>query len=204
MDAVTMTIRTPPYLVLAVFLLAVAMIYAGNTLAWSGLQAIGVAILGLGLVGVGVDALRTRSFDMPVGSTLRSTSRFAFKGPGAVFWGLLCLVLGLGTVTLSAIVLLGLQAAAERLVSDRPGIAIAPLGFIFLCTALGWLWGEVEMNSSLLMFIVTLPHRIGAVVTLVFALAVFGVGVFELVAPEAFDRIVESLRPPPAPQVPPD
>lgn len=52
------------------------------------------------------------------------------------------------------------------------------------------------------MFIVTLLHRIGAVVTLLFALAVFGIGVFELAAPDRFDQIVESLKPPPAPQVP--
>jgi hypothetical protein len=63
--------------------------------------------------------------------------------------------------------------------------------------------GEEAMNSSVLMFIATLPQRLGALVTLVFALAVLGVGVFELLAPDAFDRVLESLRPPPAPQVPP-
>ena len=58
------------------------------------------------------------------------------------------------------------------------------------------------MNASVLMFIVTLPHRIGAVITLLFSLAVHGIGVFELGAPAAFDEIVTSLKPPPAPKVP--
>ncbi|MBP7775524.1 MAG: hypothetical protein KA371_00165 [Acidobacteria bacterium] len=198
-----MLTKTPPYLTLAVFGLAVALIYAGDKLGSSGTQALGTAILALGLVGIGVDSLRTRYFDMPVGSSLRSTARFTFKGPGAVVWGLMCLALGLGALALSGVVLFGLEDSAQRLVMARPGIALAPVGFIFLCTALGWLLGDETMNSSVPMFFVTLPHRIGAVITLAFALAVLGVGVFELVAPSAFDRILESLRPPPAPQVPP-
>ena len=58
------------------------------------------------------------------------------------------------------------------------------------------------MNASVLMLIVTLPHRIGAVITLFFSLAVLGIGVFELAAPATFDEIVASLKPPPAPKVP--
>ena len=50
--------------------------------------------------------------------------------------------------------------------------------------------------------IVTLPHRIGAVITLLFALAILGIGLFELVAPAAFDEIVASFKPPPAQKVP--
>lgn len=192
-----------PYLAPAIFVLAVTAVYAGDKLASPGMQAIGAAVLALAMTCVGVDALRSRSFDMPVGSSLRSATRFTFRGPGALAWGLMCLALGLGALALSAVVLFGLQGSAERLVLDRPGFVIAPLGFIFLCTALGWLMGEEAMNSSVQMFIVTLPHRIGALVTLAFALAVLGVGVFELVAPDAFDRTLESLRPPPAPQVPP-
>jgi len=195
--------RNVPYLTLAFFLLAVALIYLGDTFGSSVLQALGTAILALALVGVGVDSLRTRYFDMPVGSSLRSSSRFTFTGPSAVVWGLMCLTLGLGALAISGVVLFGLEDSAWRLVGDRPGLAIAPVGFIFLCTALGWLLGDDTMNSSVLMFFVTLPHRIGAVITLVFALAVLGIGVFELVAPAEFDRLVESLRPPPAPQVPP-
>ena len=44
---------------------------------------------------------------------------------------------------------------------------------------------------------VTLPQRLGGLITVLFALAVLAVGVFELAAPEAFDRIFQSLRPPP-------
>lgn len=195
--------RTPAYLSLAALLVAVALIYVGDKLASPVVQAAGAAVLGVLLLAVGVDSIRTRFFDMPVGSSFRSTARFRFTGPGAVFWGLLFVVLGLGTMVLSGVVLLGVQDAAERLVGERPGLAIAPVGFIFLCTALGWLWGEDEMNSSPLMFLATLPHRIGAVITLLFSLTVFAIGVFELAAPDAFDRIIESLGPPPLPQRPP-
>jgi hypothetical protein len=195
--------RKYPYLAPAIFVLAVAAIYAGNVLAWSALQAIGASAFAFAMIGVGVDALRARAFDMPVDATLTSTTRFTFRGPGALAWGLMCLTLGLGALAVSVVVLFGLQGAAERMVLERPGLVIAPVNFIFLCTALGWLMGEEAMNSSVLMFIATLPQRLGALVTLVFALAVLGVGVFELLAPDAFDRVLESLRPPPAPQVPP-
>ena len=39
-------------------------------------------------------------------------------------------------------------------------------------------------------------------VTVLFSLAVLGVGLFELVAPAAFDQIVAMLKPPPAPVIP--
>ena len=45
-------------------------------------------------------------------------------------------------------------------------------------------------------------QAVGAAITLLFSLAVFGIGVFELAVPTAFDEIVESLKPPPAPKVP--
>lgn len=167
------------------------------------MQAVGAAILGFGLVAVGIDSIRTRHFDIGVNpGSLRSSSRFKFKGAGAVFRGLLFLAFGLGTVAIAGVILFNLGSAAERLILDRPGILIAPIGFIFLCTAIGWLSGDEQMNASVLMFIVTLPHRIGAVITLLFSLAVLGIGVFELAAPAVFDEIVASLKPPPAPKVP--
>lgn len=187
---------------IALFVLAVALIYAGDTFGSSSLQALGTGILALGMIAIGVESLRTRAFDMPVGSSLRSTSRFAFSGPAAMAWGAMCLTLGLGALTICGVVLFGLEASAEQLVIDRPGLVIAPVGFIFLCTALGWLLGEETMNASVLTFFVTLPQRIGALVTLTFALAVLGIGVFELLAPQEFDRILESLKPPPFPPVP--
>ncbi len=190
------------YLLPAIFLLAVALVYIGDKLVLSRMQAIGAAILGFGLVAVGLESIRARYFDIGVDpGNLLSSSRFKFRGTGAIFWGLLFLTLGLGTVAAAGVIFFDLGGAAERLLSDRPGIVIAPLGFIFLCTAVGWLSGDEQMNASVLMFIVTLPHRIGAVITLLFALAVLGVGLFELVAPEAFDQIVASLKPPPAPKV---
>jgi hypothetical protein len=102
-------------------------------------------------------------------------------------------------VGIGAVVLLGLTDAAEQLIAERPGVVIAPLGFIFPCSAGGWLWGEGSMNSSLLMALATLPQRLGAVVTILFSLAVLAVGLFELIASVAFDQLVDQLRPPPFP-----
>ena len=169
----------------------------------ASLQAICAAVIGLGLVAVGLESLRRRFFDMGVdpGSPM-SSSRFVFRGPGAVSWGVMCVTLGLGMIAVAAVVLLGLVDAAERLVAERPGIVIAPLGLVFLGAAGGWLWGEEQMNSSFLMVLATLPQRLGALVTVLFSLAVLGVGLFELVAPAAFDQIVAMLTPPPAPVIP--
>jgi hypothetical protein len=191
------------YLLPVIFLLAMVLIYAGDKLSLPKLLATGVCILGFGLVSVGVDSLRMRYFEMhPSSDSLTSSSRFKFRGLCAVFWGLLSFTLGIGILVIAGVVFFGAGDATERLISARPGFVIAPLGFIFLCTALGWLCGEEGMNASILMFLATLPHRIGAVITLVFALLVLGTGLFELVAPAAFDHIVTSLKPPPAPRVP--
>ena len=189
------------YAYLVILLVTVALIGIGGALALPSLQALGAAVLGLGMIVIGLEAVRTRSFEMAPASAL-SSSRFRFRGVGAVFWGLQFVGLGLGTVTVAGIILLDLVSSAESLVLDRPGIAIAPIGFIFLCTAIGWLSGEESMNASIFLFIATLPHRIGAVVTLLFALAVLCVGIFELAQPEVFDQIVENLRPPPFPPLP--
>ncbi len=184
-------------------LLAIGFVAAGNYLVWPKLQALGAAMLGVGLLSIGIDSIRLRYFDMKVGEwSWHSSSRFVFRGTGAAFWGLLFVAMGLGTLAIAGIVIFELGPAAEKLIMARPGILIAPLGFIFLCTAIGWLWGDEQMNASVLMFVVTLPHRIGAVVTLIFALAVFGLGVFELLQPEAFDDLVRSLRPPNHPMLP--
>ena len=167
------------------------------------MQAIGAAILGFGLVSVGLESIRARYFDIGVNpGGLQSSARFKFKGAGAIFWGFLFLTLGLGTVVIAGVIVFNLGSAAERLIVDRPGILITPLGFIFLCTAFGWLWGDEQMNASVLMFFATLPHRIGAVITLLFSLVVLGIGLFELLAPAAFDEIVSSFKPPPSPKIP--
>jgi hypothetical protein len=192
-----------PYTYLAVAVTAVVIIFVGNTLAWARLQAVGVVLLGLGLAVVGIDSIRSRYHEEGVSpGRITSSSRFVFHGPGAISWGFLCVAVGLAMVTIAAVVLLGLTHAAERLVGERPGLVIAPLGFIFLCSAGGWLWGEEQMNSSPLMFLATLPHRLGALVAVLFSLAVLAVGVFELVAPAAFDQLVDQLRPPPFPNLP--
>ena len=151
-----------------------------------------------------MESIRTRYFDMGLDpGSVRSSSRFVFRGPGALSWGLMCVALGAGAVVVAAVVLLGLQDAAGRLIAERPGIVLVPLGSLFLCTAGGWLFGEEGMNSSPLLFVATLPHRLGALITVLFSLAVLGVGLFELAAPAAFDQAVEWLKPPPPPQVPP-
>ena len=63
------------------------------------------------------------------------------------------LALGLGTVVIAGVILFGLGSTAERLILNRPGLLITPLGFIFLCTAIDWLSGDEQMNASLMMFI---------------------------------------------------
>lgn len=191
------------YLYVSALGAAAALIFVGDRANLPRLQALGAAILGLGLVAVGVESIRTRYFEVgPDPGSLRSSSRFVFRGPGALSWGLMCLALGSGAALAAAIVLLGLQDVAGRLIAERPGIVLAPLGLLFLCTAGGWLFGEERMNSSSLLFLATLPHRLGAVITVLFSLAVLAVGLFELAAPAAFDHIVESLKPPPHPPVP--
>ena len=189
------------YAYLVILLVTIALIGIGGALALPSLQALGAVVLGLGMIAVGLEAVRTRFFEMAPGSIL-SSSRFRFRGVGAVFWGLQFIGLGLGTLAVAGVVLLDLVSSVESLILDRPGIAITPIGFVFLCTAIGWLSGEESMNASIFLFIVTLPHRIGAVVTLLFALAVLCIGIFELAQPEVFDQIVESLRPPPFPPLP--
>ena len=84
------------YLKPAIGLVAIGLIYVGDKLALSSMQAIGAAVLGLGLIGVGIDSIRTRNFNIGVNpGSLRSSNRFRFKGAGAVFrvscslpWGL--------------------------------------------------------------------------------------------------------------------
>lgn len=184
---------------------ALCLVLLGAGAGWPWVQALGWMVLGGCLVVTGVDALRSRRFAMPVSDfDLESHSRYRFSGCAAMSFGLWFVVAGGLTILLSSAWLVGADGFAEQLVRARPGLVLAPLGFLFSCTSFSWLYGEEEMNRSQMHFWTSLPQRLGGLVALIFSLTLLAVGVFELVAPATFDALWRSLQPPELPVLPSD
>jgi hypothetical protein len=122
-----------------------------------------------------------------------------FTGPGAAFSGSAVVILGLAAVLAGLAHLVGTSPAAMKaLVVSRPGVALAPAGAALLSNGLAFLIGFPEGRDPNLgptwNALLSIPARLGGLILLLLGGAALALGAWELLAPEAFDRLVASLR----------
>ena len=180
--------------------LALAALLAGLNLGWPRLTAIGVLGLGLAALLVGWSAITERRLMfMRSGARIpRERRYFIYEGLAAVPYGIALVVLAGALITPASLHFSGTSLGGMRaVVLARPGLALAPLGLLFLFHGLGFLIGFGRRATSfadrLWIALLHLPARLGALILLAWALALLAIGLVEIASPALFQQKFESI-----------
>lgn len=178
----------------ALILPGVALIGLGAGLGIPGAAPLGTMLLGGAMVVAGLEMMRSRRYIL-YNSARHNTRKERYSGSAAVAWGIFSVISGAGIAVMGALVLTGLEGAAGRLVLARPSLALLPVGFAFGAMAMAYLIGsDTWRDRSIWIQLGSIPHRLGGLILLLMALALLGLGGLDLLAPERFDRLIESLK----------
>lgn len=150
----------------------------------------GLILFAIGVVTAGGHAVMTRYL-----RERRSVApgSHVFEGPAAVFSGLAIIVLGLSIGAAGVAFLVGAEDALLDLALSRPGVALVPAGLASAAWGAGRVLGAREWRGSLVRLLANIPERIGGAMLFLLGAALLGLGGFELLAPDAFGRALESL-----------
>ncbi len=169
-------------------ILAVA---AGERYALPFLVTPGVFLIGLGIAAAGLEAIFSREVGFSVAEE-HGSYRETFGGLAAILWGVFFLVWGVGILVFAAARLFGLGELVAAFLKERPGAVIlgGALGGLGLGSALAL--GSTEERHSFWALLGSLPRRLFGIALILLALLGMALGLLEVLAPAAFDGLVES------------
>ena len=181
--------------------LSFAALLLGFSLEWPRLAALGVAGLGLTGVALGQFAIRERRLMFIRGATLTPKTHryFIYEGVAAVPFGSAFVITGVSAIVAAAVFLLGAGVDAIRdAVLTRPSLALIPVGAALLCNGLGFVIGFRRSAKSVgdrwwLEFL-HLPAGLGGAILVALGIGALGVGAFESLLPDMFDRALARLQ----------
>lgn len=180
--------------------LSMALIVAGFNLGRPRLAALGVIGLGLGALWIGLLAMRERRLMFLRGGsmTLRAYRYFIYEGRAAVAYGLAWVTGGVSLIAPAALFLGGTSLERMReVVLARPGLALIPVGGLFLFVGAGFLIGFVHRGGSLgqraFAVLIDAPARLGGLILVAWAGVLLTIGAVEALSPELFNRWFESV-----------
>lgn len=153
----------------------------------------GLLLFAVGTFAAGAEAISRRYMADRSNVTTRTP---IFVGPGAVLLGLVLVIMSLGLAVAGVAFLTGAQQTLLAFLLDRPGFALLPAGIAVGAGGIARVIGARDWNRSPGRFLASLPERFSGALLLLFGLAMLAAGLFEFVAPAAFDRIVNSLLAP--------
>lgn len=121
-----------------------------------------------------------------------------YSGVAAVPMGLAGIVGGLTLFALAIAQMQGVSLDSMRsLLRARPGLALVPIGTVLIFTGLGFVIGfavgKDPDKGPLFNAVLSIPSRLGGLIQLACGGAAAGLGVFELLRPEAFDRALAAF-----------
>lgn len=152
----------------------------------------GVACFGVAAMAIGWEAILTRHFVL--GSRYRGT-RETYTGLPAVLQGIQFNLIGLVFIGLSVFSYLNFEGFGRELFLHfvrRPGLPLMLIGALLLLQALVMFLGYREINQGP-GFMVTLnllfSRMLPGIILVVIGLGALGLGLFESVAPNAFDEM---------------
>jgi len=152
----------------------------------------GLLLFAAGIFAAGADAIIRRR---TVERSRETTAVQVFTGTAARLMGVGMLILACAIGVAGISFLLGTEARVYDFLLRRPGFALVPAGLLFGVMGSARVLGARDWRTPA-RILATLPERFGGVLALLFGLALAGIGVFELLAPPAFDELVQSLLAP--------
>ena len=169
-------------------------------LAWSEFERpwllnLALSLAGLGLIAGGFETLVTQR-----GRLLDWLGQkdddwgFAFYP-----WAVVFFLAGLAMLIVGILRILGLSSSFGAYLSQRPGVALFAGGAALASAGLATVIGPASWRITPVAFIVRLPTRLVGLFMTLAGLAAIGLGVFEFVAPLAFDTWVQAVLGPFAP-----
>jgi len=162
-------------------------------LSMPALRDVGVAVALAGLVVFGADMILKRRADIATRYSSTTSPRFhVFRGWPAVAWGA-AIALFAGTLAGYALIRLTAWTAAEDFFRQRPGLLIVLGGTIVAAFGAGSAGRATYRQGDEETAVPRRLDRIGGVLTLVFGLAVIGIGLLRLFAPDLLDGLKRAL-----------
>lgn len=167
-----------------------ALLIAGHELGWPRLMSAGMFTLGVGAIASGVASALTRRITFARRGW--GFELWVWEGVAALFIGAALLIVGLALATTALLYLGGMDLATMGAgLHARPGLALAPIGLALLTAGIGAFIGfqeEGEAGRGLPWnLFLGIPNRIAGVILSVLGVTALALGLFELVAPHAFD-----------------
>jgi hypothetical protein len=171
-------------------LLGLLLVFGGNKLSIPILMDAGIACLGLGSIAVGWEAIFTRHI---VIGRRRHGSRQSYSGIPAMMQGVQFNIIGFFLIVFAFMLYQNVDAHAVGIeIAQHPGLLLVMVGFIVLTQAVIVLIGSDEFKDPARNTIIIdwlLLRLLPGTILVILALALLGSGLFEIVAPNAFDAL---------------
>jgi hypothetical protein len=92
--------------------------------------------------------------------------------------------------------LIGLDDGLAAFLGDRPGFAMVPIGVLVLTIGAANLVGAWNRRGSFISVFQSIKNWIAGLLLVIIGLGLVGVGMYEVIAPQAFDEILTSFLQP--------
>jgi hypothetical protein len=172
-------------------LLGLVLAFVGGKFSMPFLFDAGVACLGLGCIAIGWDAIFTRQ--LTIGSRRRG-NRYVYTGLAAVLQGIEFNILGLFLIVFALMLYANVNPRAIGVqIARHPGLLLVILGIIILIQAAVVFVGYKQSGQWNVFVDLILLRLIPGIILVVLGLGLLGLGVFEIIAPNAFDAMGGAL-----------
>jgi hypothetical protein len=171
------------------FVLGILCALGADRLAMPFLTNVGIACFGLGAMAVGWEAIITRQIKL---GRRRSGTRQSYTGFPAVLQGIQFNLLGLFLIGAAGLAYNNNGREIFLQFVRRPGLPLVTFGVLMLLQSLVMFLGYRELNQGpgwMVTLNLIFSRMMPGVMLLLLALGAVGLGLFEIVAPVAFDEM---------------
>lgn len=173
-----------------------ALLILGHRLASPLMMDAGVLVLAVAAIGSGAACVLLRRITFARRGW--GFELWVWHGVAAQFIGASLIVVGAALAAAALVHLSGANSTSMlTAIRARPGLALVPVGAALLLGGIGAFVGFREAGEvgrgTLWNFVPSIPDRIAGVILMAFGGAALALGLYELWAPEAFDRSIEAF-----------
>jgi hypothetical protein len=169
--------------------LGILLALGGDKLSMPLLTYGGIVCFGLFAMTIGWEAIITRH--IVLGSRRRGTSE-TYSGISAILQGIQFNLIGFFLIAVTVMVYFNNGREVFLLFVRRPGMPLVAIGLLLLLQSLVMFFGYREINEGsgfMVTMNLVISRMLPGVILLVLGLGAIGLGLFEIVAPTAFDNL---------------